>query len=319
MKLQTSDRIYVAGHRGLVGSSIVRRLESEGHGENVIKAHRHDVDLRFQADAQGFFFKARPKYVFAAAAVVGGIGENSKHPGKFIGENLAIQTNLIYGAMAHGVDKFLFLGSSCIYPKFAPQPIPESALLTGPLEPTNEAYAVAKIAGITMCQAYAKEYGFNAISLMPTNLYGPGDNFDLESSHVVPALIRKFHEAKENGDRVVTAWGTGTPLREFLYVDDLADACVFLMENYDSPEIINVGTGEDVSIEELMSLIAIVVGYRGVVEFDTAKPDGAPRKLLDVGKINKLGWKAQTGLEEGLERTYAWYRERTLPIKHPPC
>ena len=263
----------------------------------------------FQADAQGFFFKARPKYVFAAAAVVGGIGANSKHPGKFIGENLAIQTNLIYGAMAHGVDKFLFLGSSCIYPKFARQPITEDALLTGPLEPTNKAYAVAKIAGITMCQAYAEEYGFNAISIMPTNLYGPGDNFDLESSHVIPALIRKFHEAKENGDREVVVWGTGTPLREFLYVDDLADACVFLMENYDSPEIINVGTGGDVSIGELAEAIGDVVGYKGKIVFDTTKPDGTPRKLLDVTKITKLGWKAETPFVEGLERTYAWYRE----------
>lgn len=301
-----SSKIYVAGHRGLVGSAIYRRLIQEGYTNVVVRA-RQELDLTQAADVDRFFAEERPEYVFLAAAKVGGILANNTYPGDFIRENLAIQINVIDAAKRYGVKKLVFLGSSCIYPKHAPQPIKEEYLMTGPLEPTNEPYAVAKIAGIVMCQAYNRQYGTNFISLMPTNLYGPGDNFDLETSHVLPALIRKFHEAKVNSSPTVTVWGTGTPRREFLHVDDMADAAVFLMNNYDSGEIINVGTGEDVSIRELAELIARIVGFQGELVFDTSKPDGTPRKLLDVSRLHALGWRAKISLEEGIRSTYEWY------------
>jgi len=300
-------RVFVAGHRGLVGSAIVGRLAAEGFGA-VLTADRRAVDLTRPDAVDAFFSAQRPEFVFLAAAKVGGILANDTWPGDFIRENLAIQLNVLDAARRHGVEKLLFLGSSCIYPKLAPQPIPEDALLTGPLEPTNEAYAVAKIAGIEMCQAYWRQYGCRFISVMPTNLYGPGDNFDLDSSHVLPALIRKFHEARETGAPAVTVWGSGRPRREFLHVDDLADACVFLMRRWDSPDIINVGVGEDVSIAELAELVRSVVGYEGEIRFDTTKPDGTPRKLLDVSRLHALGWRARIGLREGIERTYGWFR-----------
>lgn len=304
--MDTKDTIYLAGHRGLVGSAVHRKLKSMGHRDNLVTAASYEMDLRDNAAVQSFFDEHQPRYVLLAAAMVGGIGANSASPAQFINDNLLIQTNVINAALNGGVEKFLFLGSSCIYPRLATQPMTEDQLLAGPLEPTNEAYAVAKIAGITMCQAYAKEYGFNAISLMPTNLYGPGDNFDLESSHVVPALMRKFHEAKIRGDSEVTIWGTGTPLREFLHVDDLADACCFLMDNYDSPEIINVGSGKEVSIYELAQKIKRVVGFQGDVVMDTDKPDGTPRKLLDNTRLTGLGWSPKIALDYGLRQTYKW-------------
>lgn len=281
----------------------MRRLQAEGY-RNLLLPTREELDLRVDRDVDAFFAAKRPEYVFLAAARVGGILANSTYPAEFILDNLEIQNNVIHSAWQHGTRKFLFLGSSCIYPKFAPQPIREEYFLTGELEPTNEAYAVAKIAGIKMCQAYRKQYGFRAISIMPTNLYGIGDNFDLQNAHVVPALLRKFHEA---GAQEVTIWGTGTPRREFMHVDDLADAAVFLMRNYDSGEIINVGTGEDLTIRELAEIIARVTGYRGRLVFDSSKPDGTPRKLLDVSRLQALGWKARIPLEEGLARTYEWY------------
>jgi GDP-L-fucose synthase len=265
------------------------------------------LDLRDRAEVEAFFAAERPDYVFMAAAKVGGIVANDSYPADFIRDNLEIQTNVIDAAYRAGTRKLCFLGSSCIYPRLAPQPLQESSLLTGPLEPTNQWYAVAKIAGIKMCQAYALQHGFNAISVMPTNLYGPGDNFDLQTSHVLPALLRKFHAAKASGANEVTVWGSGTPRREFLYVDDLADALCFLMERYDSPEIINVGWGEDVTIAELAELIAGVVGFRGALMFDRSKPDGVPRKLLDVGKITSLGWRPSTRLTDGIRATYDWY------------
>ncbi|MDY6944035.1 MAG: GDP-L-fucose synthase, partial [Pseudomonadota bacterium] len=286
--MNKNARVFVAGHRGLVGSAIVRRLEAGGF-EHLLLRTRAELDLCSQAAVDDFFRTERPEYVFLAAAKVGGIHANDIYPAEFIRDNLLIQTNVINAAYEHGVSKLLFLGSSCIYPKHAPQPMPEDCLLTGPLEPTNEWYAVAKIAGIKMCQAYRRQYGFNAISLMPTNLYGPGDNFDLANSHVLPALIRKFHEAKEAETPTVTVWGTGNPRREFLHVDDLADACVFLMDHYESEQIVNVGVGEDVSIAELASLVAKVVGYEGRIVYDTSKPDGTPRKLLDVSRLRDLG------------------------------
>lgn len=297
------SRIFVAGCKGLVGSALVRRLQADGY-RNLLLPTREELDLRVDRDVDAFFAAKRPEYVFLAAARVGGILANSTYPAEFILDNLEIQNNVIHSAWQHGTRKFLFLGSSCIYPKFAPQPIREEYFLTGELEPTNEAYAVAKIAGIKMCQAYRKQYGFRAISIMPTNLYGIGDNFDLQNAHVVPALLRKFHEA---GAQEVTIWGTGTPRREFMHVDDLADAAVFLMRNYDSGEIINVGTGEDLTIRELAEIIARVTGYRGRLVFDSSKPDGTPRKLLDVSRLQALGWKARIPLEEGLARTYEWY------------
>ncbi len=307
--MDAHSRIYVAGHRGLVGSAIVRRLESEGCQE-LITASRERLDLRDEGAMEEFFAREQPEFVFLAAAKVGGILANASRPAEFLRDNLAIQTNVIHSAWKHGVSKLLFLGSSCIYPKFAPQPIREEYLLTGELEPTNQAYAIAKIAGIQMCQAYRQQYGFPAISLMPTNLYGPGDNFNLESSHVLPALVRKFHEAAESGAPEVVIWGTGAPRREFLHVDDLADAAVFLMRSYDSGEIVNVGTGQDLTIAELAGLIARITGYRGKLAFDATRPDGTPRKLLDVSRLARLGWKARIPLEEGIRRTYQWYLEQ---------
>jgi GDP-L-fucose synthase len=304
--METHSKIFVAGHRGLAGSAIVRRLESLGYTNLVTRSHG-ELDLRVQGPVEDFFAAERPEYVFLAAAKVGGILANSSHPAEFLRDNLLIQNNLIHYAYAYGATKLLFLGSSCIYPKLAPQPIKEEYLLTGPLEPTNEWYAIAKIAGIKMCQAYRQQYGFRAISLMPTNLYGPGDNFDLQSSHVLPAMIRKFHEAKLAGRGEVTIWGTGTPLREFLHVDDLADAAVYLMRHYDEAEIVNVGTGSDISIADLARLVQRVAGFSGSLVFDATKPDGTPRKLLDVSRLTALGWRASIGLEEGIRSTYKWY------------
>ncbi|MEQ1440748.1 GDP-L-fucose synthase [Fontimonas sp. SYSU GA230001] len=301
-------RIYVAGHRGLAGSAIVRALEQGGYRNLLLRTHA-ELDLTSQAAVESFFHEERPEYVFLAAAKVGGIHANSAYPAEFIRDNLAIQTNVIHAAWKAGTRKLQFLGSSCIYPKLAPQPMPESCLLTGPLEPTNEWYAVAKIAGIKMCQAYRQQYGFDAISLMPTNLYGPGDNFNLENSHVLPALIRKFHEAKLRKEPQVVMWGTGTPRREFLHVDDLGAAAVFLMQRYSDDAFVNVGVGEDVTIRELGEIVKTVVGYEGEVVQDLTKPDGTPRKLLDVSKLHALGWRARIDLREGIEQTYRWFLE----------
>ncbi len=300
--------IFVAGHRGLVGSALIRRLRADGF-DNLITRTTAELDLRRQADVDEFMRRERPEYVFLAAAKVGGIHANSTYPADFMRDNLQIQSNVIDSAYRHGTNKLLFLGSSCIYPKHALQPMPESCLLTGPLEPTNEWYAIAKIAGLKMCQAYRRQYGFNAISVMPTNLYGPGDNFDLQNSHVLPALIRKFHDAKARLESGVTVWGTGTPRREFLHVDDLADACLFLMERYESEELINVGWGEDISIRDLANLVRDVVGFAGGIEFDTTKPDGTPRKLLDVARLTALGWKPRIPLADGVARVYQWFLE----------
>jgi GDP-L-fucose synthase len=300
--------IFVAGERGLAGSAVVRALRARGFA-NLVSAPRSSLDLREQTAVERFFAERRPEYVFMAAAKVGGILANDSRPAEFIGDNLSIQTNVIDAAYRHGTRKLCFLGSSCIYPRLAPQPLREDSLLTGPLEPTNQWYAVAKIAGIKMCQAYARQYGFNAISAMPTNLYGPGDNFDLASSHVLPALIRKFHEAKVRREPTVTVWGSGTPRREFLHVDDLADALCFLMERYDSPEIINVGCGEDLSIAELAALVREIVGFEGEIVHDRSKPDGTPRKLLDVTKLTALGWRPRIALRDGIRATYRWFLE----------
>lgn len=296
----------MAGHRGLAGSAIVRLLRRQGY-ENLVLRTRAEVDLRDQAAVNAFFTAERPEYVFLAAAKVGGILANSTYPAEFLHDNLAIQSNVMDASYRHGVKKLLFLGSSCIYPKLAPQPIREESLLTGPLESTNEWYAIAKIAGIKMAQAYRQQYGFSAISLMPTNLYGPGDNFDPVSSHVLAALIRKFHDACVNGSPEVVIWGTGSPRREFLHVDDLADAAVFLMLNYDSPDIINVGVGKDLTIAELAELIRGITKYAGALTFDRSKPDGTPRKLLDVSRLHDLGWKARIAFRAGIEDTYEWY------------
>ena len=304
-------RIFVAGHRGLVGSAIRRRLEAAGCGNLILRSHR-ELDLTRQAEVEAFFASEKPEYVFLAAAKVGGIWANSSYPAEFIYRNITIQTNIIHAAYLSGVKKLLFLGSSCIYPRDCPQPMKEEYLLSGYLESTNEPYAVAKIAGIKMCQSYNRQYGTRYISVMPTNLYGPEDNFDLETSHVLPALIRKFHEAKERGLTEVVIWGTGTPRREFLHVDDLADAGVFLMEHYDGSEIVNIGVGEDQTIRELAEMIAEVVGFDGKLQFDPTKPDGTPVKLLDVGRLNRLGWKARIPLRNGLAETYEWYR-KSLP------
>ncbi|MGA2147880.1 MAG: GDP-L-fucose synthase [Bryobacteraceae bacterium] len=305
--MERTSKIFVAGHSGLVGSAICRRLEGAGF-RNLLLRNRAEVDLSDGRAVDAFFGAEKPEYVFLAAARVGGILANSSRPVDFLRDNLLIETAVLDAAWRHGVKKVLCLGSSCIYPKFAPQPIREESLLSGPLEPTNEWYAIAKIAGIKLAQAYHRQYGMEAISLMPTNLYGPGDNFDLETSHVVPALLRKFDEAARSGAPEVTLWGTGTPRREFLHVDDLADASVFLMERYASPEIVNVGTGEDLTILELAEMIGAITGFRGKLRFDRSKPDGTPRKLLDVSRLTALGWKARIPLREGIEQTYEWYK-----------
>jgi GDP-L-fucose synthase len=310
MQLSKSSRVYVAGHRGLVGSAVVRAFQKQGYDNLLLRTHS-ELDLTEQAQVRNFFEAERPDVVIMAAAKVGGIYANSSKPATFIRDNLLIQDNVIDAAHRSGVGKFVFLGSSCIYPKMAPQPIKEDYLLTGALEATNEWYAVAKIAGVKMCQAYRREYGFNAISLMPTNLYGPGDNFDLQNSHVLPALIRRFHDAKVRGDENVTVWGTGTPRREFLHVDDMADAVLYLLQNYDAEAIVNIGWGEDVTIRELAELILSVIGYRGRLVFDSEKPDGTPRKLLDVSRLKSLGWQAKITLREGIERTYRWFMEHS--------
>jgi GDP-L-fucose synthase len=307
--MNKNSKIFIAGHRGLVGSAIVRKLQAEGHGNLVLRT-RDQLDLRNSAAVKAFFETERPDYVFLAAAKVGGIWANSRYPADFIYDNLVIQTNVIHSAHLAGVNKLLFLGSSCIYPRGAAQPIREEYLLSGPLEPTNEAYAVAKIAGIKMCQAYNSQYGANFISAMPTNIYGPNDNFDLENSHVLPALIRKFHEAKQSEGGSVTIWGTGAPRREFLHVDDLADAVVFLMNNYSGPELINVGSGQDLTIKELALLIKEAAGFDGDVVFDRSKPDGMPRKLLDVSRLSALGWQPKVALKDGILSTYRWYADR---------
>ena len=304
--LDRQARIFVAGHRGLVGSAVVRRLQALGYEQLLLVERRH-LELTRQAEVEAWFAAHRPEVVILAAARVGGIHANNSYAADFIRDNLAVQNNVIDAAYRNGARKLTFLGSSCIYPKHAPQPMNEDCLLTGPLEPTNEWYAIAKIAGIKMCQAYLRQYGFDAISLMPTNLYGPGDNFGLENSHVLPALMSKFHEAKRAGNKSVVVWGTGTPRREFLYVDDLADAVVFLTQNYSGAGLINVGVGADVTIRELAELVGRVVGFQGELVFDTTKPDGTPRKLLDVSRLQKLGWRATTSLETGLRRTYEWF------------
>jgi GDP-L-fucose synthase len=309
------SKIFVAGHRGLAGSAIVRRLRSGGF-TNLITRTRAELNLQDQAATHAFFAAERPEYVFLAAAKVGGILANSTYPAEFLYDNLAIQNNVIDAAYRNGATKLAFLGSSCIYPRMAPQPIHEDSLLTGPLEQTNEWYAIAKIAGIKMAQAYRKQYGFNAICVMPTNLYGPGDNFNLETSHVLPALMRKAHEAKLANARELVVWGSGTPLREFLHADDMADATVFLMQHYDEPEIVNAGTGTDVPIRELAGIVKRVTGFDGELRFDSTKPDGTPRKLLDVSRLKSLGWSARIPLEEGIADTYRWFLEHyaTQPV-----
>jgi GDP-L-fucose synthase len=307
--MREQDGIYVAGHNGLVGSALVRRLEEDGFRRIVVRTRR-ELDLTNAAAVDAFFDGERPAYVFLAAARVGGIVANATYPADFIRDNLAIQLNVIAAAHRYEVRKLLFLGSSCVYPKHAPQPMKEEHLLTGPLEPTNEPYAVAKIAGLRMCQAYYRQYGSRFISVMPTNLYGPNDNFDLETSHVLPALIRRFHEARAAGASSVTLWGTGSPRREFLHVDDLADACVFLMRHYEEPELVNIGWGRDISIRELAGVIGSIVGYTGRIAWDATKPDGTPRKLLDTSRIASLGWRPAIGLRDGIESTFRWYLEQ---------
>ncbi|MBL4851548.1 MAG: GDP-L-fucose synthase [Gammaproteobacteria bacterium] len=299
--------IYVAGHRGLVGSAVVRKLTAEGFS-NIVSATSAEVDLRDPHAVKAFYQQHKPTHVVVAAAKVGGIHANDVYPAQFLYDNLMIEANLIHGAYESGVEKLLFLGSTCIYPKLAEQPLKEECLLTGPLEPTNEWYAIAKIAGVKLCQAYAKQYGACFISAMPTNLYGPGDNFDLNNSHVLPALMRKFHEAKENNDPTVTVWGSGKPKREFLHVDDCAAACVHLLQNYDNTdEWVNIGVGHDISIADLAALVKEVVGYKGEIIYDSSKPDGTPRKLVDVARINNTGWSANIALKEGVTATYQWY------------
>jgi GDP-L-fucose synthase len=301
--MEKQARIYIAGHRGMVGSAIVRKLQAEGY-TNLIMRTSSELDLRNQAAVADFFDEEKPEYVFLAAAKVGGILANNIYRAEFLYDNLIIEANIIQSSHKAGVKKLLFLGSSCIYPKMAPQPLQEDYLLTGLLEPTNEPYAIAKIAGIKLCEAYRSQYGCNYISAMPTNLYGPNDNYDLQGSHVLPALIRKFHEAKINNQPSVEVWGTGSPRREFLHADDLADACVFLMEGYNDEMFVNIGTGEDVTIRELAEAVKDVVGFDGELRWDTSKPDGTPRKLMDVSRIHKLGWKHKTELRDGLEKTY---------------
>jgi len=304
--MSNKTRVYVAGHRGLVGSALVRRLLTDGY-TNIVTRTRAELDLTNQAAVDAFFKSESIEQVYLAAAKVGGIHANNTYPADFIRDNLQIQTNVIDSAYRHGVKKLLFLGSSCIYPKLAPQPMSEDCLLTGPLEPTNEWYAIAKIAGLKMCQAYRRQYGFNAITVMPTNLYGPGDNFDLQNSHVLPALLRKFHEAKVRGQSEVVVWGTGAPRREFLHVDDLAEASVFLMESFNDEQLINIGCGKDISIGQLAEIIREIVGFHGALTFDRAKPDGTAWKLLDISRLESLGWKPKISLREGVESTYRWF------------
>lgn len=306
--MKKDSKIYIAGHRGMVGSAILRKLENEGYS-NLIYATSAELDLRNQVKVTAFFEQHQPEFVFLAAAKVGGIKANNDFKAEFLHDNLAIQNNVIHAAYEFKVKKLLFLGSSCIYPKLAPQPLKEEYLLTGSLEDTNDAYAIAKIAGIKLCEAYRKQYNCNFISAMPTNLYGPNDNYDLQTSHVLPALIRKFHEAKERGINSVELWGTGTPKREFLHVDDLAEACLFLMLNYNKKEFVNVGWGSDISIKELGSLIRDIVGYKGDIHYNTDQPDGTPQKLLDVDRINALGWKANITLKEGLRLVYENFKQ----------
>jgi GDP-L-fucose synthase len=304
--MESHSKVYVAGHNGLVGSAICRQLKSNNYNNLIVRTHK-ELDLCNQVDVNQFFKEEQPEYVFLAAAVVGGIHANDSKPVEFLRDNLLIQTNIIDAAYRNGVKKLAFLGSTCIYPRDCPQPIKEEYLLTGPLEETNQWYAVAKIAGIKLCQAYRREYGFNAISLMPTNLYGPGDNFDLLSSHVLPALIRKFHEGKIENKESVELWGSGKPFREFLYIDDMAEACCYLMQNYDDESIVNIGMGKDISIMALAELIKEIVGFEGNIIFDSSKPDGTPKKLTDVSKLNGLGWQSKTSLQKGIEMTYDWY------------
>ena len=337
--MESKARIYVAGHRGLVGSAIVTKLRSEGYSNLILMSHT-ELDLMRQAEVEVFFNAEKPEYVFLAAAKVGGILANNTYPAEFIYQNLLIETNVIHSAYSAGVKKLLFLGSSCIYPRECPQPMKEEFLLSGRLEPTNEPYAIAKIAGIKICQSYNRQYGTRFISVMPTNLYGPGDNFDLETSHVLPALIRKFHEAKIRGQKSevggrppapkasadmevrgkrsegaesVTIWGTGAPRREFLHVDDLADACVFLMKHYDQGEIVNIGIGKDITIRELAEMIKGIVGFKGSIQYDSSKPDGTPRKLLDVSRLRSMGWQPKISFRKGIEMTYRWYTENQMP------
>ena len=308
MKLKKDETIFVAGHRGMVGSAIYEKLKKDGF-EKVIGRTRSELDLLNRDSVRSFFEQEKPSVVVVAAAKVGGILANSEQPVEFLLQNLAIQNNLIEAAADFGSDKLLFLGSSCIYPKMAPQPLNEDALLTGPLEPTNDAYAIAKIAGIKLCQSYNREYAKNFISAMPTNLYGPRDNYDLHNSHVLPALIRKVHDAKKSGAGSIMVWGSGQPRREFLHTTDLAEACVFLLENYDQPELVNVGCGEDVTIRNLAETVCDIIGFDGKLEFDTSKPDGTPRKLLDISKIKKLGWSPKISLREGIADAYAWFQK----------
>jgi len=314
--MEPYSRIYIAGHRGLVGSALVRSLKKAGY-RNLLLYTRAELDLTRQSEVEQFFQRERPEYCFLAAARVGGIGANSTWPADFIYQNLAIQTNIIHSASLCGVKKLIFLGSSCIYPKMAPQPLREEYLLSGSLEPTNEPYAVAKIAGIKMCQAYNRQYGTSFISVMPTNLYGPGDNFDLENSHVLPALIRKFHDARVKQKPWVEVWGTGKPRREFLFVDDLADACLFLMRHYKSSEPINIGVGSDITIHDLAFLVKKITGYQGAIRFNPDRPDGTPQKLLDITKIRSLGWQARVPLDQGIEITYQAYLDSSQPCAHP--
>ncbi|AKD04779.1 GDP-L-fucose synthase [Pontibacter korlensis] len=311
--MHKDSKIYVAGHRGMVGSAIVRKLQSEGFS-NIITRTSKELDLRSQFAVDNFFQEERPAYVFLAAAKVGGIQANNTYRAEFLYDNLMIEANIIHSAYKYEVEKLMFLGSSCIYPKLAPQPLKEEYLLTGPLEPTNEPYAIAKIAGVKLCEAYRDQYGCNFISVMPTNLYGYNDNYDLSNSHVLPALIRKFHEAKEAGAPAVTVWGTGSPRREFLFADDLAQACLYLMAHYNERELVNIGTGEDITIKELALLVKEVVGFEGDLEFDTSKPDGTPRKLMDVSKLHRAGFKHSTSLSEGIALAYADFKNKFVEV-----